>query len=206
MPCVEPDRRASTDSAVRNPAQNVFDLASSKLRVDGSNGGDSTQRTVGSLQPAQGSLTIAKKVIGDGDNSSEAIQTVGLVRRQTSAIAATLQTARGEVQCAGKLLEGQAGSAHQFFNDGRAKSLADGLTQIAIIGQVSSQSPLTAQLVDYSPEFVYHYVAYDSDKWRDTSIEDRSLSLRRLGRRSASSLVRAYDQIFTTEVLIVAYA
>ena len=174
MPCGGPDRPISTDSAVRNAAQYVFDLASAKLRVDSRNGRDSAERPIGSLKPAQSSLTISEEVIGDGNNPSEPIQTVGLVARQASAVAAALQAARGKVECAGKLLEGQAGSTHQFFDDGRAKALADGLTQIAIIGQVPSQRPLTAQFVDYGSELVYHYVAYDSDKCRTGQLEGPS--------------------------------
>ena len=97
------------------------------------------------------------------------VEPIGLVPRQASASATALQAARGKVECAGKLLEGQAGSTHQFFDDGRAKALADGFTQIAIIGQVPSQGPLTAQFVDYGSELIYHYVAYDSDKCRTRS-------------------------------------
>ncbi len=207
MPCGGPDTPISTDSAVRNAAQDVFDLASAKLRVDGRDRGDSAERPIGSLKPAQSSLTISEEVIGDGNNPSEPIQTVGLVARQTSAAATTLQTSRGEVECAGELLEGQAGSTHQFFDDGRAKALADGLTQIAITGQVPSQRPLTTQLVDYGSELVYHSVAYDSDKWRTGQSKGLSpLCFVDESSRSASSLVRAYDQMFTTGFLIVEYA
>ena len=179
MPCEGPDIPISTDSAVRNPAQYVLDLASAKLRVDGSNGGDSAERPVGSLKPAQGSLTIPEEVIGDGNNPSEPVEPIGLVARETSAAATTLQASRGKVQCAGELLEGQAGSTHQFLNDGRAKALADGFTQIAITGQVPSQGPLTAQFVDYGSELIYHSVAYDSDKWRTGQIERGTVALSR---------------------------
>ncbi len=144
MPCEGPDIPISTDSAVRNAAQYVLDLASTKLGVDSSNGGDSAERPVGSLKPAQSSLTVPEEIIRDGNNPSEPIQTVGLVARKASATATTLQAPRGKVECAGKLFEGQAGSTHQLFNDGRAKALADGLTQIAITGEVASQRPLTA--------------------------------------------------------------
>ena len=140
MPCEGPDRPISTDSAVRNPAQYVLDLASAKLGVDSRNGGDSAERPIGSLKPAQCSLTISEEVIGDGNNPSEPVEPIGLVARQTSAAAPALQASRGKVQCAGKLLKGQAGSTHQFLNDGRAKALADGLTQIAITGQMPSQA------------------------------------------------------------------
>ena len=85
MPCGGPDTPISTDSAVRNPAQYVFDLASAKLGVDSSNGGDSAERPVGSLKPAQSSLTISEEVIGDGNNPSEPVETIGLVARQASA-------------------------------------------------------------------------------------------------------------------------
>ena len=173
MPCGEPDRPVSTDSAVRNAAQDVLDLASAKLRVDGRNRCDSAERTIGTLKPAQGALSITEILIGKGNNASEPVKPIGFVARQPSATASTLQTSRGEIERAGELLEGQSGGTHQFLDHGRAKPLADGFTQIAIAGQVTSQGALTPEFVNDGSQLIYHSVAHDSDKWRTGQLRER---------------------------------
>src|ERR1019366_4473841 len=49
------------------------------------------------------------------------------------------------------------------------KAFADGLAEITIAGKMASQRPLPTQFPDHSPELVYHYVAYNSDKLRNPS-------------------------------------
>src|SRR6516164_4600930 len=78
MPSAARDKRGSTNSAVRNAAEDVLHLARSQFRVNGGYGGAAAQGPVGTLEPTHGALMIAKTFIGDGNDASQTVKPVGL--------------------------------------------------------------------------------------------------------------------------------
>src|SRR5271157_666817 len=90
-PCAAPDKRASTNSAVSNAAQDVLHLARSQFRVNGGYGSEAAQGPIGTLKPAHGALVIAQTFIGDGHDASQAVKPVGFITRKPSAAPAPLQ-------------------------------------------------------------------------------------------------------------------
>src|SRR5437870_4994572 len=63
----------STHSAIRDPAQNILNSASSKLGIDALERNLTAQRPVGTLQPLRRSRIIAQVMLGQGNNPREPI-------------------------------------------------------------------------------------------------------------------------------------
>src|SRR5581483_5544196 len=119
--CAALDRHASTNSAVRDSTENIFNLAGAKCGVYGLNWGHAAQRTIGALQPAQGAIVFAERLRGKSHNSGETIEAVGFVARQPSAATAALQAPGRQVERGCQLFQSQARGSHQLFNDRRGK-------------------------------------------------------------------------------------
>jgi hypothetical protein len=103
-------------------------------------GWDSAERAIGALQPTYRLLSSAETLLCEGDDAGQAIETVGFKARQPAAPAPALQAARREIEGVSQLLEGKTGRVHQLLDDRRRKTLADGFAQIALAGEVSSES------------------------------------------------------------------
>ena len=129
------------------------------------------------LEPAAGAIGVAEEVVGDGDDACQAIEPIGFEARQLAIAPAALQAARGEIEGGGELFQGQSGGAHEFFDNSGRESVADGLAHFVIAGEGAAEGLLAAKFGDDCLKFVYHIVAYYSDKWRDGPPSHETLQL-----------------------------
>jgi hypothetical protein len=68
--------RSSTDAAVSNPAQDILNLAGSKLGVYDRERSYTAQRVIRPLKPVNGHLTVAEKVCRQRDQPRQAVKPV----------------------------------------------------------------------------------------------------------------------------------
>src|SRR5208282_2838370 len=167
--CARLDRVDSTNSAVGDAAQDVLHLARSQLCVNGSDGREAAEGMVGMLEPAHGTLMVTQVFMSNGYNASQSVKPVRFITCQPSTATTALQASRRKVKCAGKLFQSQARGSHQLFHDRRRKTVPDRLTHFTIARKRATEGSFAPQFRQNGPQFVYHYVAYHSDKWRSLS-------------------------------------
>src|SRR5271157_3751847 len=140
--CATLDKVGSTNSAVGNAAQDALHLARSQLRVNGSDGCEAAQGTVGMLEPAHGTLVITKVFIRNRYNASQSVKPVGFITGQPSTATTALQASRRKVNCAGEFLESQTRGSHQLLHYRRRKTVPDRLAHITIARKSATQGLL----------------------------------------------------------------
>src|SRR5437870_2136007 len=107
--CAERDRVGSTNAAVSDTAQHIFDLSCTKLGVDGGHRCHPTQSTIRSPQPAHDQRVIAQALMGKSHDASKAVKAVRFKAGQASLMAPPLQTSRRKIERLRQLLERQSG-------------------------------------------------------------------------------------------------
>src|SRR5579862_4385219 len=90
-PCAVRDRCGSTDSAVSDASENVFNLACARLRVDRFHRCDPSECAIRPLEPSPRTFGIAEMIAGDRDQASKSVKPVRFVARQFAAPSAALQ-------------------------------------------------------------------------------------------------------------------
>src|SRR5271169_6631731 len=103
--CARPDKFGSTNSAVGDAAQDALHLARSQLCVNGSDGCETAEGTVGMLEPAHGTLVVTKIFISNRYNASQSVKPVGFITCQPSAATTTLQASRRKIKGAGEFFQ-----------------------------------------------------------------------------------------------------
>jgi hypothetical protein len=157
--------RSSTDAAVSNPAQDILDLTGSKLGVYDREWGHTPQCVIRLLQPVNGNFMVAEKVCRQRNQSRQPIKPVRFVPRQTALAFPALQAAKREIKTARDLLQGEPGrgkGSDRFMG----KSFPDRCTQVLRGSHHAPDSSLAAKLVQHRRQFVDHYVADFTAKWR----------------------------------------
>src|ERR1019366_8741651 len=149
MACARLDKVGSTNSAVGDATQDALHLARSQLCVDGGDGCEAAEGTVGMLEPAHGTLVVTKTFIRNRYNASQSVKPVGLITGQFSAATTALQASRRKVKCAGELFQSQPRGAHHLLHDRRRKTVADRLAHIMMARKSVTKGPLP-------PEFLNH--------------------------------------------------
>src|ERR1039457_2412198 len=132
--CAELGRVGSTNSAVGDPAQDVLHLPRSQFGINCRDRSESAQRPVGTLEPAHSALMVTEVFISDGHTASQAVESVGFVKRKPSAATTPLQASRRKIECGSEFFEGQAGSPHQLLNNCRREPFPNRLTHIMVAG------------------------------------------------------------------------
>src|ERR1039458_8652629 len=141
-PCARRDKVGSTNSAVSDAAQEVLHLARSQLCVNGSDGREAAEGTVGMLEPAHGTLVATKIFISNRYNASQSVKPVGFITCQPSTATAALQASSRKVKCAGEFFQSQTGGSHQLLHDRRRKALPDRLTHVTIARKSATKDSL----------------------------------------------------------------
>ena len=139
--CAALGKFGSTNSAVGDAAQDVLHLTRSQFGVNCCHGGKATQGAVGALEPAHGTLMIAKVLISDSHDTGQSVKPVGFVTGQPSTATAALQASRREIKCAGEFSESQPRGSHQLPDDRRREAFADCLAHITIAGRGAAKNP-----------------------------------------------------------------
>src|SRR5208282_981704 len=140
--CARLDKVGSTNSAVSDAAQDALHLARSQLCVNGSDGCDAAEGTVGTLEPAHGTLMVTKILISNRYNASQSVKPVGFITCQPSTATAALQAPSRKVKCAGELFQSQTRGSHQLLHDRRRKALPDRLAHVTIARKSATKGSL----------------------------------------------------------------
>ena len=150
--------------------KDALHLARSQFCVHCSDRCEAAEGTVGMLEPAHGTLVVTKIFISNRYDASQSVKPVGFITGQPSTATTALQASRRKVECAGEFFQSQTRGAHQLLHYRRRKPVPDRLAHITITRKSATQGLLASQFLHHGSQFVYHYVAYDSDKWRSRQL------------------------------------
>jgi MFS family permease len=131
-------------------------------------------------------VAVAETVLGEGDDSRQAVEAIGFEAGQPPTAAPALQAARREVQGVSQFFEGETGSLHQLLDHCRREAGSDSFAKIALVVEGASQNGSAAEFFHHRAQFVYHLssmiatnVAFVNGSWyRAVSAQPRAIFAR----------------------------